>query len=407
MDMTKKVLLLLTAGLIATTSCRQNAVLTVNVVNTLDVSRTEETVEVPWLLVEERFGPVDPLKVVVYNHQGMRQLSQVLYKGESAPQSLIFQADVPAQGNAIYLLKLGKLSVSLPEYKVLARLVPERMDDFAWENNRIAYRVYGPALQKVDGPSNGFDVWCKRTDHLIIDKWYDLDLSGKATYHHDNGEGLDCYKVGRTLGCGAMAPYINGSLVLGNNFTLSKILDNGPIRTSFELTYPPLEFKGRYAIEQRRISLDANKQLNRISEVFVGSDDITVAAGIALKNGGTVATTAAADPRHKPLLAPEKGYIMYSEKADKLPTDSIDNGVIFSAVVFPDGGMIDAKVENDHVLALGEYKAGEPFVYYSGAGWSKAGAGWGVNRYPTAKAWQDYIDLETVKLRNPLQLRYK
>ena len=71
----------------------------------------------------------------------------------------------------------------------------------------MAFRIYGQALVPIDGPSNGIDLWYKRTSDLIIDKWYANDLAGIASYHNDNGEGLDDYKVGRTLGAGAMAPY--------------------------------------------------------------------------------------------------------------------------------------------------------------------------------------------------------
>ena len=40
-----------------------------------------------------------------------------------------------------------------------ARFVPERMDDFAWENDRIGFRVFGPALSLVEETGNGVDVW--------------------------------------------------------------------------------------------------------------------------------------------------------------------------------------------------------------------------------------------------------
>jgi hypothetical protein len=46
------------------------------------------------------------------------------------------------------------------------------------------------------------DFWAKKTESLIIDKWYKDDLAGVASYHEDHGEGLDFYKVGRTLGLG-------------------------------------------------------------------------------------------------------------------------------------------------------------------------------------------------------------
>ena len=75
--------------------------------------------------------------------------------------------------------------------KTFCRFVPERMDDFAWESDRIAHRMYGPALITGEGTiSSGVDVWVKSTRNMIINKWY---KSGE--YHADHGEGLDGYSV--------------------------------------------------------------------------------------------------------------------------------------------------------------------------------------------------------------------
>jgi len=41
------------------------------------------------------------------------------------------------------------------------RLVPERKDDFTWENNRSAFRLYGPALKATGEISNGMDFWAE------------------------------------------------------------------------------------------------------------------------------------------------------------------------------------------------------------------------------------------------------
>src|SRR5687767_4261811 len=57
------------------------------------------------------------------------------------------------------------------------RAVPERADDFAWENDLAAFRVYGPALRSK--PENsGIDCWLKRVEYPIIDKWYARDAKG-------------------------------------------------------------------------------------------------------------------------------------------------------------------------------------------------------------------------------------
>ena len=104
-------------------------------------------------------------------------------------------------------------------------MYPERVDDIAWENDRAAYRCYGPALQKSGERAFGNDVWLKNTPELVVEQRYFVEdttkpiiaelkkkdpakakaLEMKTSYHYDHGNGLDCYKVGPTLGCGAPA----------------------------------------------------------------------------------------------------------------------------------------------------------------------------------------------------------
>ena len=101
--------------------------------------------------------------------------------------------------------------------KTFARFVPERKDDFAWENDMAAYRVYGPALAD-ENPSNGIDLWLKKTEELVVDSFYKADLQYGKSYHDDHGQGVDCYKVDHTLGAGGVAPYVNGELLIRQSF---------------------------------------------------------------------------------------------------------------------------------------------------------------------------------------------
>jgi hypothetical protein len=66
-------------------------------------------------------------------------------------------------------VKLPKVFMS-PTPRAFARFVPERKDDFAWENDLVAFRTSGPALRP--GPENsGIDCWFERVPDPIVDKW--------------------------------------------------------------------------------------------------------------------------------------------------------------------------------------------------------------------------------------------
>ena len=86
-----------------------------------------------------------------------------------------------------------KPAETAPERKVMARFVPERSDDFVFENNFIAGRLYGQALEG-NPTSPGIDIWVKMPGKLVADEWYAAAQQEPEYYHHNHG-GKDCYKV--------------------------------------------------------------------------------------------------------------------------------------------------------------------------------------------------------------------
>jgi len=237
----------------------------VEVRNPLNKARTNETIELDYHELQMKIQASTYYDYTVTDEKGVEIPSQITYLGTGIPQNLIFQVSVKPKGKAVYTV-----TVSEPkeyEHKTFGRFAPERYDDYIWENDRIAFRIYGAALMPIDGPSNGIDVIVKRTPELIMDELYRNYTEKKLSYHEDNGKGVDAYKVGRTLGCGAMAPFVDGRLWLGKNFASYRVLDDGPIRTSFELRYDVLDVNGTKVSETRIITLDAGSQREWIKYV--------------------------------------------------------------------------------------------------------------------------------------------
>jgi hypothetical protein len=315
--------------------------------------------------------------------------SQLTYDGK-----LIFKTDINAKETLTYMIKTGA-PVDFPA-KTYGRFITERKDDFAWENDQVAFRIYGPALIEIDGPSNGLDFWYKRTNDLIIDKWYKDDLAGVRSYHDDHGEGLDDYKVGRTLGGGMMAPFVNDSLYLNDNFVKQEILENGPLRTTFKLTYKDITVDGKTFSESRTFSIDAGSQLTKITQEYGTKDALTVGAGIVKRSVDDDAFTAYT----------EKGVaaVIYEEPESKKA------GIIFTAMVFPKGiekdtthtySIIHPKTHNrethSHVLGVMTYHPGQPITYYTGYGWNKFG-------FSSLVIFQNYISYFAKSLEEPLTI---
>lgn len=279
---------------------------------------------------------------------------QILYWGTEDPQRIIFLVDNIRGGmQRQYTWRKGNPSPVEP--RVSAQFVPERKDDFAWENDNAAYRMYGPALAP-ENPSNGVDLWLKCTDKPIVTQFYDDDLHHNRPYHINYGEGLDCYKVAHTLGCGGIAPYVDGHLQVGNHYEEWKILEEGPLRVQFMLTYPT---------HKLFITCDAGSLLNK-AEVYreqEAESNNQWAAGIFLH-----------DKMDNVSFSEQGGWLAYAENA--VSDAGVHQGRNYCAVVADHVQAI--QLQDQHLLAI--LPATEPATYYFGGGWSQ----W---RYPEDADW--------------------
>lgn len=369
------------------TSCKQPSEgLKVIVENPSGFERAD-LVEIPLDSIKEKMLLTHGQTYIVTDDAGNVITSQI-----TSDSKLIFQPNLGANQSVTYTVKSGEAQTY--EAQTFARFITERKDDFAWENDRVAFRIYGPALVETDGPSNGIDAWFKRTNALIVDKWYKNDLEGVASYHEDHGEGLDDYKVGRSLGAGAMAPYVDGKLWLNENFVSQELIDNGPLRSTFKLTYKDIDVNGKAYTETRTISIDAGSQLSKITEEYGFDTPTEVAAGIVKREKDSIITSL------------EDNYIVYAEPA----SEKVGN--IYLALVFPDKlekSIVDVyKVTNSkdnkeysysHILGVITYKPNTPVTYYTGYGWSKFG-------FETVSDFQKYIENFSKSLQQPLVVKY-
>jgi len=356
--------------------CSKEQEVSITVQNPTAVGRQSETVEVHWEKLTGQLPEATAENIVVYDAAGQEIPSQVIFNGGSEPMALIFQATVQPNAETVFKVRSGR-PTAYPK-QAYGRFVPERMDDYAWENNRVGHRMYGPALEATGEISNGIDTWVKRTNELLIDEWYRT-----GDYHKDHGKGMDCYKVGRTLGSGAMAPFVAGKMVLANNYIRQRTLDNGPIRISFRLDYAPFQAGENELTETRIISLDANSHFNKIQEIYTGApENMQVVAGIVTRPqpGDT-------------LMEASKGIVAYWEPQNNDNGDN--NGHIGIGLVFPDP-VAEVLVQDGHLLARTTYpKTGQPLVYYMGTGWSKADVA-------SPEKWFEMVQEESFKVKNPL-----
>ncbi|MBQ9672480.1 MAG: DUF4861 family protein [Prevotella sp.] len=115
------------------------------------------------------------------------------------------------------------------------RQYPERLDDIAFENDRIGFRIYGPALQKKGERGYGYDLWVKRTTEFVLGELYRNDP--RLSFHLDYGKGVDCFAVGPTLGCGTPALLQNGEICFPWCYETYQILEKGPLRFTVQINF--------------------------------------------------------------------------------------------------------------------------------------------------------------------------
>ena len=352
--------------------------MTVEVKNPSGIQR-QQVVELSAADIFKRLGISGGRQFVVKNAIGNEIPSQLTHDGKI----LVDVAVAPSSAATITIVTGQPQSYVNTCY---GRMYPERVDDIAWENDRGAYRCYGPALQRSGEDAYGNDVWVKNTPDLVVENRYHDELVNKLSYHVDRGYGLDCYKVGPTLGCGTPAIVNGDDIRFPYCWTSYELLDNGPLRFTVRLDYG---VNG----EHRILSLDKGSNFNKMT---VWYDGLTAPADVA---SGVVIHT---EDTESVVLG--KNYVQYADPTDNPKNQNFQ---IYVAAIFPDGVDATRKVMYKNPVrgnaghALGVKKGLQPnekFTYYFGSSWSKYDC-------RNQKEWQMRIDTFKSALACPLEIK--
>lgn len=345
---------------------------TVSVRNMTALDRTDETVSVAF--DELGISGLTAENAVVKTSEGKEIPSQTI-TGKDGALSLIFQTSVKAESSASFVVSKGRPQV----YDTLAwsRYVPERKDDYAYENNLVVGRIYGPALEapRTFGP----DVWIKNTPAFIFDKW----LAGRD-FHHNHGEGMDCYMVGNALGGGACAPVSGDKVFIGDNWATQQRLSNGPLRTEAEFTCPAFDVDGRSVTAHRGLSLDANTRLVHWTTSFTteDGDSLDVAVGAVLHD----------------VVSKECGqdYISFTEWASDSKQPQTD-GLISIGLILSDSFKAEVCEINRHACLKLRVASGETVEFWTASGWDQGGI-------ESPEAWNAYMKDQAFAVNHPLEV---
>ena len=366
--------------------------MTITVDNAAGLARPAETIDVPWHEITSRLPDALPDHLVVKDAAGRPLPAQYTNfhpdDRKGVYDDFLFQHDFAAgEQRAVFTVETTPAPVPPFSTQAFARYIPERLDDFAWENDRIAHRVYGPALETSAAGSfqligSGIDVWSKRVRYPIVDRWY---LRGHDHYHKDTGEGLDMYEMGRSRGCGGTGVGDGARLFVSRNWKTWKVLANGPVRAVFELAYAPWDAGGVTVAETKRFTVDAGHNFDQIESTFVfaGRPQITVAVGLNKHPAEASALT----ENYR------RGWLSLWEEA-------AEGGQLGSGVLLAPGLEGSFAEENTDYLLLTTAAPGKPLRYYAGAGWDRSGD------FASQTDWNAYIAALKARLEAPVTLSY-
>lgn len=375
--------------------------LSVTASHALDIARPAETIAIPWTRVNEALPQARSQQLVIKDAAGRSLPYQVINLNATAkdPQmvgaaygELLFQHDFKA-GEKSATFTIEKATAVVPPFppKTYARFVKERLDDFGWENDKLAHRAYGPAL-KAPAPAgsdkevlatSGIDIWFKRVPYPIVDRWYNI---GHDHYHVDLGEGIDMYNVGTTRGAGGTGIWDGKTLHVGANYTDWTILANGPIRTVFELRYDAWDAAGVKVTEVKRFTVDAGRYFDRIDSTFTFTGPPTLTAAVGLNKRPS-----------------DKGQEVKVEFSEKKADGSLvqwvtqrslgDFGV---ALIVPPASGFAADERN--ALVTAPVTSGQPISYHVGAAWTRG------SPFATQADYKQHVADEAARLRAPVRV---
>ncbi|WP_255535064.1 DUF4861 family protein [Cellulophaga sp. E16_2] len=384
-----KLVIFLSIGL-ALQSCEPEKSTSIFVVkNELNVERSFETVE----LSKEFLADKDLNTIGVKDVEtGKLQVIQLVdTNGDAVVDQLLFQPKVGPNAERKFEIVTAtkEEQPTAPDY-CYSRFVPERTDDYTWENDRVAFRMYGPTAQQMIEDSipggtlsSGVDAWLKKVEYPIINKWYEKNSKRAGAYHEDTGEGLDNFHVGSSRGVGGLAIKEDTTYYYSENFTEWKTITTGPIRTSFYLKHKDWKAGEHQIQESKIISLDLGSNFSKFEISLEGSTEIAVGLTLHEKDGVVTGDV-------------NKGWVSYWEPhADS----ELGSGIIASKKYFIDYETYDTNI-TDLSNAYANLKViNDKVVYYAGFGWKESG------QFKTKEAWEKHLNNVSEKINNPLIVR--
>ncbi len=376
---------------------------TITVTHELGAARPAEIIAVPFaqiaaimpearmyhLVVRDSKGRVLPSQITNYEHD---------HRGVSY-DDLVFSYDFAA-GEKRATFTLENLPTASPPLTpcVYARFVPERFDDMAWENDRIAHRMYGLAL---NSPARDCRTPARQRHRCV----------GQAR-HVSHRRSLVC-QGSRPIPQGRRRrrprPVQHRRLAWRRwhrRVGRREVVDLRQLRRTrrcwrtdrkravFKLSYAPWDAgSAGQVIETKRFTVDCGRNFDAVESVFdFAANESVVGIGISEH------PQAAGFPAAVLTKDPDGRWMSFWE-------DNKDGGLGIAVILAKDATPAGFAHEdapggkgNANNLLLVKAIDGVPLRYLTGAGWTKSG------QFEGRAAWETYVKDFAARAQKPLTI---
>jgi len=250
-----------------------------------------------------------------------------------------------------------------------------RYEGPGWESDMVGYRFY------LDW-RNATDAFGKKTDDMVLQN---VGLDGFDSYHEMQPWGMDVLKVGKSLGIGTLAIYLDSMAVRidKTDSVTCKVKDNGPVYSAIETKYYGWKAGSNRFDVQSILSIHAGTRLTH-HEVTISGQPDNLCTGIVKDKNARLFTDHGTPSQW--------GYIA------TFGIQSLNNDYLGLAVFFPNGDFKGfTEDEFSHIVKLDALDG--KLDYYFLASWELEKGG-----FNNEKDFLDYIKQVAVELANPVQV---
>mgnify|MGYP000848852052 CR=1 FL=1 len=166
-----------------------------------------------------------------------------------------------------------------------------------------------------------------------------------------------------------------------------KVLDNGPLRSTFALTFESENVEGQQVTFHKVYSLDAGSNFNKVKLNFDNQQKkaTPIAIGIVKRNEDNPLLTFSKNPNSLSYWEPEIN----------------SSGQIGVAVIIPENGVQFLNDGREQALLITQVKNGKEFIYYNGAAWNRAG------KITDQHEWNKTVERYKQNIKKPLKTALK